>query len=316
MQHRPLDRPLVSIGMPVYNGEAYLEDALRCFLDQTVDDLEIVVSDDASTDRTAEISQDLAAKDSRIRYCPSTERLGGSRNFNRVFALSGGRYFRWAAHDDLCAPTYLERCLEALESAPDVVMAHSAAEYIDAAGEPVRVLRHGYVDGAGYVERDAVSGDHFGRLAASSRPHVRLRAAINHYSLKGLPIFGVGRMEAFERTLLHRPFYGADKVIVAELALQGRIVEVPEVLFFRRTHPGASTRLQGKGQRATWADPQRAGGFLPLTMLVAYASAVRDAELSALDRARCLGVVVGKAIGPETWGKLLVPGQRNYLGWR
>jgi hypothetical protein len=242
--------------------------------------------------------------------------LGASRNFNRAFALSRGRYFRWAAHDDLCASTYLERCLDALESAPDVVMAHAAAEYIDAAGAPVRVLRHGYVDGAGYVERDVVSGDDFGRLAASSRPHVRLRAAISHFSLKGLPIFGLARTEAFERTLLHRPFYGADKVIVAELALQGRIVEVPEVLFFRRTHPGASSRLQSNGQRARWTDPNRSGGFLPLTMLVAYASAVRDADLSPLDRARCLGVVAGKAVGRETWGKVLVPGPRNYLGWR
>ena len=68
------DRPLISIGLPVYNGEAYLEEALRSFLDQTVDDLEIVVSDDASTDRTAEISQDLATKDGRIRYLLAVER--------------------------------------------------------------------------------------------------------------------------------------------------------------------------------------------------------------------------------------------------
>ena len=167
------DRPLVSIGLPVYNGEAYLEEALRCFLDQTVDDLEIVVSDDASTDRTAEISQDLAAKDGRIRYFPGVEQRGASRNFNRVFACSRGRYFRWAAHDDLCAPTYLERCLEALESGSDVVMAHSAAAYIDSSGAPVRTLLRGYVDGEGYVERDVISGDDFGRLAAldpSPRP--------------------------------------------------------------------------------------------------------------------------------------------------
>ena len=178
----------------------------------------------------------------------------------------------------------------------------------------MRTLRRGYVDSDGYVERDAVSGDHFSRLAGSTRPHERLRAAIDHYSLKGLPIFGLGRTEAFERTLLHRPFYGADKVFVAEMALQGRIVEVPEVLFFRRTHPGASTRLGERKQRASWADPRRAGGFLPLTMLVEYTSVVRGADLSTLDRLRCLEVVAHKAVGPATWGKVLVPGKRNYLG--
>ena len=187
-----------------------------------------------------------------------------------MFAWSRGRYFRWAAHDDLCAPTYLERCLEALESGPDVVMAHSAAAYIDASGAPVRTLRHGYVDGEGYVERDVTSGDDFGRLAASTRPHDRLRAAIFHYSLKGLPIFGLGRTEAFERTLLNRSFYGTDKVIVAELALQGRIIEVPEVLFFRRTHAGRRPGWAERRQRANWADPRRASGFLPLTMLIEY----------------------------------------------
>jgi len=309
------DRPLVSIGLPVYNGEAYLEKALQCFLDQTVDDLEIVISDDASDDRTAEISQDLAAKDSRVRYFLAAEHLGGSRNFNRVFARSRGRFFRWAAHDDLCAPTYLERCLEALESDSDVVMAHSAAAYIDALGAPVRTLRRGYVDGEGYVERDVTSGDDYGRLAESTRPHDRLRAAIFHYSLRELPIFGLARTEAFERTLLNRSFYGTDKVIVAELALQGRIIEVPEVLFFRRTHPGASTRLGERRQRANWADPRRASSFLPLTMLVEYASVVRDADLTPLDRLRCYGVVARKAVGLQTWSRMLVPGPRNYLGW-
>ena len=103
---------------------------------------------------------------------------------------------------------------------------------------------------------------------------------------------------------------------MAELALQGRIVEVPEVLFFRRTAPGGvdpAGRAPPAGQLGR--SPPGAG-FLPLTMLIEYASVVRDADLTPLDRLRCYGVVAHKAVGSETWGRMLVPGPRNYLGWR
>jgi glycosyltransferase involved in cell wall biosynthesis len=308
-------QPLISIGMPVYNGAAYLEEALTCFLAQTVDDFELIVSDDASSDASPEIAQDYASKDARIRFEPAGERLGGSRNFNRTFALATGRFFRWAAHDDLCAPTYLERCLAELERDPDVVMAHSAAAYIDANGQAIRTLRKGYVDASnGYVERD-LPDDRFAELAGSIHPHERLRAALFHYSLKTLPIFGLTRSAALERTMLNRSLYGTDKIILAELALQGRIVQIPDVLFFRRTHSGASTRLGGAKKKASWADPTRTGGFLPLAMFVEYSSVVRDANLPRRDKARCAAVVAHKLLGPETWAKMFLPSQRNYLGW-
>ncbi|MEZ5265548.1 MAG: DegT/DnrJ/EryC1/StrS family aminotransferase [Acidimicrobiales bacterium] len=159
---------------------------------------ELVVSDDASSDRSAEIVADYAAKDRRVRLEPATERLGGSRNFNRVFALSRGRYFRWAAHDDLCAPTYLERCVELLEADPEVVMAHTEAAYIDARGKPIRPLRHGYVDATnGYVEEVAMEDD-FAELAVCVDPADRLgqsrfHSLVAHAAhLRGHPHGGYG----------------------------------------------------------------------------------------------------------------------------
>ena len=80
--------PVISVGMPVYNGEQYLESAIRAVLDQTCEDLELIISDNASTDRTAQICNDFAARDSRVRFSRNPDNIGAARNYNRVFELA------------------------------------------------------------------------------------------------------------------------------------------------------------------------------------------------------------------------------------
>ena len=115
--------PRVTIGLPVYNGQNYLVETLESLLAQTYTDFELVISDNASTDRTEAICRQYAAGDARIRYYRNDENIGASANYNRAFELGRGEYFKWAAHDDLLAPTYLERCVEVLDANPDVVLA-------------------------------------------------------------------------------------------------------------------------------------------------------------------------------------------------
>src|SRR5690242_8158644 len=91
---------LVSIGMPVFNGENYLVPALDAIRSQTYQNVEIIISDNASTDRTRDIAQKSAQDDRRIRYCRNEKNVGASANFNNTFELSSGKYFKWAAHDD------------------------------------------------------------------------------------------------------------------------------------------------------------------------------------------------------------------------
>ena len=93
--------PLVSIGLPVYNGENFVADAIRCVLSQTFTDWELIISDNASSDRTLSICQEFAAKDSRIRIYQNKRNMGFAPNYNHVFHVSRGRYFKWIAHDDL-----------------------------------------------------------------------------------------------------------------------------------------------------------------------------------------------------------------------
>jgi len=100
--------PAVSIGMPVYNGERFLREALESLLNQTYRDFELIISDNASTDSTSAICAEYAARDPRIRYIRQSENIGASANFRFVFNESLGRYFMWAAHDDVRAPEFIE----------------------------------------------------------------------------------------------------------------------------------------------------------------------------------------------------------------
>ena len=117
--------PLVSIGIPVYNGGRYLEGALDSLLGQDYANLEFVISDNGSTDETPEICRAYAAQDSRLTYHRSEENHGSIWNFNRVFELSRGEFFMWAAADDRRSPDYITRCAEFLSRNPEAVLCYS-----------------------------------------------------------------------------------------------------------------------------------------------------------------------------------------------
>jgi glycosyltransferase involved in cell wall biosynthesis len=121
----------VSIGLPVFNGENYLEAAVDSILAQTFKDFELIISDNASTDRTQEICQRYCGRDSRVRYFRSEQNHGAAWNFNRVFELASGEYFKWAAHDDMIAPDFLQKCVAVLDEDPTVVLCHSQVQFIN-----------------------------------------------------------------------------------------------------------------------------------------------------------------------------------------
>ena len=213
--------PPVSIGLPVYNGERYLAEAVEALLDQSFVDFELVIGDNGSTDATAEIIADARARDTRVRWLPSPENRGAAWNYNRVFHATSGRYFRWAAYDDLMRPTYLERLVEALDTAPaDVVLAQTGTILIDDEGAEVGVWD------------DAFD-------LSTSDPARRLSQLVRHLVMSNV-FFGLVPRVAMERTRLHGAYPSADYVFLAELALLGRFVTVPERLFLRRVHRGMS----------------------------------------------------------------------------
>src|SRR5260370_25170151 len=117
--------PLLSIGLFVYNGERFIEKTLHSILNQTFTDFELIISDNASTDRTGEIGQTYARRDSRIRYHRSEKNMGAGWNVRRVYELGTGKYFKQAAVDDLLEPGFLQRCVKALVRDPGGVLAYT-----------------------------------------------------------------------------------------------------------------------------------------------------------------------------------------------
>ena len=138
------NRPHVSIGLPVYNGEKYLKQALLSILSQSYTDFELIISDNASTDRTQAICQAYAAKDPRIRYYFNEKNLGAAPNHNRVFELASGEYFKWAGYDDIITADFLQRCVEVLDLKPEVVLCMPKTSFIDEHGnyigdQPIKI---------------------------------------------------------------------------------------------------------------------------------------------------------------------------------
>lgn len=224
--------PRVSIGLPVYNGERYLGEALDSLLAQTFEDFELIISDNASTDRTGEIGRSYATRDKRVRYVRNDRNIGFAKNFQRAVELASGQYFKLHAADDLVAPEFLARCVEVLDREQHVVLVYPRARLINEFGA---------------VIADYEDGLHL----QSPQPSVRFRQLFERLRLCNA-IHGVIRGSALRRTRLLGTFIGADVPFQGELILYGTFWEVPEFLFFRRFHPGASSAmldqyLQGQG---------------------------------------------------------------------
>lgn len=116
--------PLVSIGVPVYNGEQCIKNALESLVTQSYRNLEIIISDNASTDLTAEICREFVARDPRVRYQRNVVNIGLTANFRKVLNLATGEFFTWACADDIRPPDAVENLVAAFLRNPHAVMSH------------------------------------------------------------------------------------------------------------------------------------------------------------------------------------------------
>jgi len=262
--------PRVSLGMPVYNGEAFLEQALRSLLAQTFEDFELIISDNASTDRTRSICLDYAARDQRIRFHRNEVNLGFCRNQNHVIEVSTGEYFLLTHHDDIRAPQYLERTVAIMDADPSIVVCYTKTRDIDEHGNLLpRVDPPLRFDSPDWRERfrDTIRMDHICE-----------------------PDFGLTRTDKLRTTRLHGDYADSDRVLLAELALHGRFHCIPEVLFYRRAHAAQSTEIAPDRQsRTVWYNPDNSGRliFPHFRQFKEYISAIHRAPVARQQRAWC-----------------------------
>jgi len=140
---------LVSIGMPVYNDKSFLPLALESLLNQSYRHFELILSDDCSTDGSAEICKEAEKWDTRIRYIRQPSNIGISRNMKFLLNQAKGKYFMWAANDDLWHPDFIKELVRGLQNRADSVAAFCAVKEIDEKGNEIQTLSAESIDYSG-----------------------------------------------------------------------------------------------------------------------------------------------------------------------
>jgi glycosyltransferase involved in cell wall biosynthesis len=269
-----MNDPLVSIGLPVYNGGTTLPRAIDSILAQGYKNFELLISDNASTDQTRLICEDYASKDSRVRYFRNQENIGVSPNHNRVFELSKGKYFSWSAHDVELLPGMIQRCVTTLEEAPSsVILVCPLCELLDSNG-------------------NSIESDRLSIASSDRRPHRRLSIVIRNITYV-TQHYGFFVRDLLQKTRLNGSYASSDYVLTAEVAMLGEIREIPEILIRRRVEMNSGTKAVLHSQKAwaDWLDPKykRNRTLLPLRERLAleYLHSVLYLPLKAGEKILC-----------------------------
>jgi glycosyltransferase involved in cell wall biosynthesis len=273
----PGREPRVSIGMPVYNGERHIAQALESLLAQTFSDFELIVADNASTDRTGDICRELAARDPRIRYVRHASNRGAVFNWNYVVEVARGSFFKWASGNDFCAPTLLERCVQVLDTDPQVVIAYGRTAYVDDDGTPLGIYEHDV-------------------QVLDARPSVRFRRLCQELQANNAQSALI-RLDVLRRTGIERAYPGGDMTLMAELALHGGFRRLPDVLLYRRMGRQSATKFRTADELRAFLDPaaRRTEARVLWKQHWDYASSVWRASLSGRETLAALAYVLRSA---------------------
>lgn len=257
--------PLVSIGIPVRNEARFLGRALDSLVNQRYTNIEIIISDNASSDETASIARKFSAEHATVQYHHTGTGIGPADNFNRTVGLASGRYFMWAAGHDLWSENYVDACVQALEDRPEASIAYGLPAVIDETDRE-STKRYGCYDTRG--------------MDPISRFFTTFWGSMN-------PVYGVHRRE----NLLNHPlpsFVGGDLVLLSHLALKGEFILLTNTQWnrreFRRESSYAEKLSRYKspeyGLATSWIDR-----ILPLARLpVGLIRAVGSSDLRAIEK--------------------------------
>lgn len=211
----PNTQPTVCVGLPVYNGGTFLSQAIESILSQDFQNIELIISDNCSTDITEEVCLKYQTMDKRIKYHRLEENLGIGLNFKNVLGLSSAPYFMWASHDDMRERTFITKCLERLESDPSIALVYPRSRVLD---NNSRFL--------------GIANDHVNANQDSGVE--RFRHIIWELGMCNM-VYGLHRTNMLKKVRTWDESIFADTLFLAEIALLlGKIVQIDDVLFVRR----------------------------------------------------------------------------------
>lgn len=277
--------PLVTVAVPVYNAERYVGQCLETLLGQTFTDFKVLILDNASSDGTGSVCRAWAARDSRIEYHRNATNIGMAGNYNRSFALSRSKYFRWAPADDYCAPDFLEAHVKVLDSDPSLALCYSDAWFVGADGAPYER----WSDDLHLCQDDPVA-----RFRAVTR---RIKRVHHH--------LGLMRADVVRQTGGIRKHVSSDVGFVAEMSLLGKFHRIDEPLFFRRMHEESSSWNTFDDEHQTRRYHAASVHHLPFNRLRFHlcnaAIALKSPALSITQRLALVAFATRVAFGEREW---------------
>lgn len=204
--------PMVSVGVPVFNGEKSILRCLEGLCNQTFQPYEVIILDNCSTDRTAEICLEFISNHPNFRYSRNISNIGGAENMNKALASASGDYFMWAAHDDFHDPDFINACVNTLSSNPAAVLCNTGMN----------------------VCVDTISDISFRVTMNTFRSQ---RSRVNRFKEVYLrfpspSFYGLYRTDVIRYIKPIQPILGAELFWALELSLHGEFVSCDSFLFY------------------------------------------------------------------------------------
>lgn len=258
------DQPLVSIGLCVFNGERFLRKSIESLLSQEYENFELIISDNASEDRSREICREYLARDPRIQFSANNINTGCRGNGLKVLDLARGKYFMWAGCHDLWHSRFVSSCVEVLEKDPEVVLAYPRTLLVDIDNNTIELMN------------DRIDTRGLNALE-------RFKKIIWELGYCNM-IYGLFRSEILKKLDFSRvPVIGEDNKTLAEISLYGAIAQIPEPLYYRRENLPGETPDQARQRRI--AGQRKAGlyyeAIIPFTLLAyAHLEVINESNLN------------------------------------
>jgi glycosyltransferase involved in cell wall biosynthesis len=288
---QPNANPLVTIGLPVYNEARFIDAALASLRCQDYPNLEIVISDNASTDRTVEICTRHAGEDPRIRIERAVVNRGAIANFQNTLDLAHGTYFMWAGGHDLWTPNLVSECVALMEANQGACLAFASSRWVGVDDEPLARVS-GWSDTRGL--------DPVARLFTIFWGNMH-------------PVMALVRTAQLRACMPLENLAGSDLVLLAELALRGDFLHAPDACWSRRemrleTHH--DDKLRRYASTATGITRSRLGRMFPLLALpMALIRVVLRSRLPPVDKLAVLLALIASFPVRYLVGRRALPGR-------